>query len=285
MASFSRVLGGLAIAGGGLLFVVVVVGGWAGLQMNSLHSTQAYTVSTAFLKSSKALRVQLGDDAQINPLVWGAVDSRLDGSGTATLTHVLTSSRGLRLVTVALEKRDNVWIANGASGDSDGGAFQLQPEPGYAMVSHDPAKAIEALMRGDVAYATNDFKVAIREYDDAVALDPNNPACWLARGRAYGRQGDADHALADLDQAAVLGPANADIWEALSWARLHSGRDREALEGLNRLLELRPGDARGLGMRADANSKLGNDVAAREDAAAACQAGDSFACNLQQHLR
>ena len=73
MASFSRVLGGLAIAGGGLLFVVVVVGGWAGLKVNSLHNTQAYTVSTAFLKSSKALRVQLGDDAQINPLVWGAV--------------------------------------------------------------------------------------------------------------------------------------------------------------------------------------------------------------------
>jgi tetratricopeptide (TPR) repeat protein len=284
MASFSRVLGGLAVAGGCLLLVVVVVGGWAGLQVNSLHNTQAYTVSTAFLKSSKALRVQLGDDAQINPLVWGSVDSRLDGSGTATLIHVITSSKGLRFVTVDLEKTDNVWIANGASGDSEGAAFQLQPEPAYALVPHDPAKAIEALTRGDTAYDANDFPAAIREYDSAVALDPNNPACWLARGRAHGRQGDADQALADLDQAALLGPTNPDIWEALSWARLHSSHDREALESLNRLLELRPGDARGLGMRADANSKLGNDAAAREDAAAACQAGDSFACNLQQHL-
>ncbi len=285
MASFSRVLGGLAVAAGGLLFVVVVAGGWAALRISNLHSTQAYTVSTAFLKSSKALRVQLGDDAQINPLVWGSVDSRLDGSGTATLTHVITSSKGLRFVTVDLQKTDNVWIANGASGDSEGTAFQLQPEPAYALVPHDPAKAIEALTRGDTAYAANDFPAAIREYDSAVALDPNNPACWLARGRAHGRQGDADQALADLDQAALLGPTNADIWEALSWARLHSSHDREALESLNRLLELRPGDARGLGMRADANSKLGNDAAAREDAAAACLAGDSFACNLQQHLR
>lgn len=285
MASFTRILGGLVLAGG---VAALLAGGtllWAGMKVYDLRSTQAYTVSCAFLKKNAALRQQLGADATLNPLVWGEVDSRIDGTGSATLTHVITSSKGLRFVTVQLQKADNEWVASGASGQDGDAAFAVQPEPQYALVAHDPAKAIEALTRGDESYAQNDFAAALKAYDDAVALDPSNPSAWLARGRAYGRQGEPERALSDLDQAAELAPDNVDVLEALSWARLHSGRDREALASLDRLLALRPDNARAMGMRADANSKLGNAAAALADAAAACAAGDAYACNLQQHLR
>lgn len=284
MASFTRILGGLALAAG---VATLVVGGtlaWAGLKVYELRSTQAYTVSCAFLKKNAGLRQQLGADATLNPLVWGQVDSRIDGTGAASLTHVITSSKGLRFVTVNLEKHDNEWVALGASGDDGGAAFTVAPEPQYALVAHDPARAIESLTRGDEAYAQNDYAAALKAYDDAVALDPSNPSAWLARGRAYGRQGEPERALSDLDQAAEIAPDNADILEALSWARLHSGHDREALESLNKLLAAHPDNARAMGMRADANSKLGNAAQAIADAAAACAAGDAFACNLQQHL-
>ena len=255
--------------------------------MLSLRGTAAYEVSTAFLKKSPMIQKQVGADASISPLVWGEVDSRLDGTGSATLTHLINTTNGPRLITVELLKKDDVWSATGASGAEQGAdakAFTADAPP-VSQQPHDPAKSIEAITRGDEAYAKGDFVAAIAEYDQAVDLDPNNPDGWLGRGRAYGRRGDTDRAVADLGEAVELAPANADAWEALSWARLHSGNDGGALDALNHLLALRPGDARALGMRADANSKLGHTVEARADADAACQAGDSFACNLQHQLK
>ncbi len=284
MAKMSRVLGLLAFTGGGAILLCMGGLGWAGLEVLTLRSTQAYAVSVAFLKESPAVRAQLGDDPQINPLVWGTVDSRVDGSGTATLTHLVTSSAGPRLIKVELQKSQDVWAAVGAAGETDGAAFTVDAGPPIGQQVHDPTKSIEAVARGEEAYATSDFVLALAEFDQAVVLDPNNPAAWLGRGRSYGRRGDTERAVADLDEAAKLSPGSADIWEALAWARLHSGRDQEALAALNTLLELRPGDARGLSMRADAYSKLGNNALAKMDAAAACQLGDSFACNLVQRL-
>lgn len=285
MAKASRILGVLAVLGAGGTLLVLGGLGWATMRVVNLRNTQAYTVSTEFLKKSPAVRAQVGEDAQINPLVWGEVDSRLDGTGSAHLVHLITSSKGARLVTVELQKKDDVWAAKGATGDADGEAFTVDAGPPIAQQVHDPAKSIEAVARGEEAYAKSDFVVALAEYDQAVALDPNNPAAWLGRGRANGRRGETERAVSDLEQAVELAPGSADGWEALAWARLHSGRDKPALEALNKLLELRPGDARALGMRADANSKLGNAAEAKADADLACQAGDAFACNLQQRLR
>lgn len=281
----TRILGGLTVLGGGVTLLVLVGLGWVTMRVVNLRNTQAYSVSVEFLKESDAVRAQVGDDAQINPLVWGDVDSRLDGTGSATLYHLITSSKGPRVVTVELQKKDDVWAAKGASGDADGKAFTVDAGPPIGQMPHDPAKSIEAVGRGDEAYAKSDFVAALAEYDQAVSLDPNNPAAWLGRGKANGRRGEAERAVSDLEEAVSLAPQSADAWEALAWARLHSGRDKEALDALNKLLELRPGDARALGMRADANSKLGNDAAAKADADLACQGGDSFACNLQQRLR
>ncbi len=261
--------------------------GWATMRVVNLRNTAAYSVSVEFLKKNPAVRKEVGDDAVINPLVWGEVDSRLDGSGSATLTHLITSSKGPRLVTVELQKQADVWAPVGASGLGDvstTAVFTVDAGPPVAQEAHDPAKSIEAVARGDEAYASNDFVAALAEYDKAVDLDPNNPAAWLGRGKAYGRRGDTDRAGSDLEQAVELAPSNADAWEALAWARLHSGQDAQALDALNHLLAVRPGDARALGMRADANSKLGHLPEARADADAACKAGDSFACNLQQQL-
>ncbi len=281
----TRILGGLTVLGGGAVLVALVGLGWATMRVVNLRNTQAYSVSVEFLKKSPAVRAQVGDDAQINPLVWGDVDSRLDGTGTARLYHVITSSKGARIVTVELVKKDDMWAAKGASGDNDGKAFTVDAGPPTAQMPHDPAKSIEAVARGDEDYAKSDYVAAMAEYEQAVSLDPNNPAAWLGRGKANGRRGEAERAVADLEQAVELAPGSADAWEALSWARLHSGRDKQALEALNKLLELRPGDARALGMRADANSKLGDMPAAKADADLACRGGDSFACNLQQRLR
>lgn len=287
MAKFGRILGGLAVVGGGVCFLALVAVGWAATRVVELRGTQAYEVSVEFLKKNPAVRQQVGEDATINPLVWGTVDSRVDGTGSATLTHLITSSEGARLLTVELTKSQDVWSAVGASGVVGGGdeAFTVDAGPPVGLLPHDPAKSIEAVTRADEQYAKGDFVAAIAEYDQAVDLDPYNPAAWFGRGRAYGRRGDTDRAVSDLEEAVKLAPSNAAAWEALGWARLHSGNDAGALDALNRLLTLRPGDPRALGMRADANSKLGHADEAKADADAACKGGDAFACNLQQQLR
>ncbi|MSP55426.1 MAG: tetratricopeptide repeat protein [Myxococcales bacterium] len=287
MAKYGRILGGLAAVGGGVCFLVLVGAGWAATRVMELRGTKAYEVSVEFLKQSSAIRAQVGEDASINPLVWGVVDSRVDGMGSATLTHVITSSKGVRLLTVELSKSQDVWSAVGASGVVSGtdAPFTVDAGPPVGLDSHDPGKSIEAVTRADEHYVNGDFVAAIAEYDQAVDLDPNNPAAWFGRGRAYGRRGDTVRAVSDLEQAVKLAPSNAAAWEALGWARLHSGDDSGALAALNRLLALRPGDPRALGMRADANSKLGHGAEAKADADAACKGGDAFACNLRQQLR
>lgn len=285
MAKIARVLGGFFVFAGGVVVLGLIGLGWAGYRVLNLRNTQAYAVSTEFLKNSPEVRAKVGEDAQINPLVWGQVDSRVDGSGEAELVHLITSSQGPQLVTVQLTKKDDVWAAKGASGGEGEASFMVDAGRPLGQESHDPAKAIEAISRAEEAYAKNDYLAALTEYDAAVTLDPNNPSAWLGRGKSYGHRGEHERAVSDLQTAARLAPRNADAWESLAWAAMRTSRDQLALDALNQAVALNPANARALGMRADAKAKLGNMAEAKIDADAACKLGDAFACNLQGRLR
>jgi tetratricopeptide (TPR) repeat protein len=68
----------------------------------------------------------------------------------------------------------------------------------------DPARL--HYLRGEVAASVGDLAGAERQYDEAVAADPQLAAARAARAVLRYRRGDRDGALADLDAAIRLAP-------------------------------------------------------------------------------
>ncbi|MEO8361271.1 MAG: tetratricopeptide repeat protein [Vicinamibacteria bacterium] len=84
------------------------------------------------------------------------------------------------------------------------------------------------IMRGQFLGKIADYEAAMRLAEQTLALDPNNPAAWIARAKARETFHEFHSALADLDRAATLGAsenarmARAPIFQAM-------GRYEEAL--------------------------------------------------------
>ena len=81
-----------------------------------------------------------------------------------------------------------------------------------------------AYERGRAAHEAGDYDLAIREYTEAIWLNPsrnsaNAALIYYCRGHAYGSKGDFDHAIADLEESLRINPDNADVRELLEIAR------------------------------------------------------------------
>jgi tetratricopeptide (TPR) repeat protein len=63
----------------------------------------------------------------------------------------------------------------------------------------------EALVvRGQAFFGRGDYGSAIKDFDDAIQLDPKSAAAFTGRGEAYEKQGDRERAIADYRQALAL---------------------------------------------------------------------------------
>lgn len=69
---------------------------------------------------------------------------------------------------------------------------------------------------------------AIRDFDQATALDPKSAAAYLNRGYSYDSKGNKARALSDLDMAILLDPKNADAYNGRCWLRALQGLDLAA---------------------------------------------------------
>jgi tetratricopeptide (TPR) repeat protein len=95
------------------------------------------------------------------------------------------------------------------------------------------ARAEELLDRGDVP-------AALREYDDAIGQEPDNPVARNNRGLAYLEAGDHGRALADFSEAIRLDPDYAVAYYNRGQARRRRGQPDGAVADFTRALELRP---------------------------------------------
>lgn len=171
-------------------------------------------------------------------------------------------------------------------------------------VKKDPKKARKAADKGREAFAKRDYRVALDNYSQAVALDPDNPdhLFWrgalhfyldehsqalpdleaaLARGykdplkvytirwRSYFAEKRFEPALADVRKGTELDPNNIDFWQALGDISYATGDYRSAIDAYQRVLAKNP-NANNLYIEiARANAKIGNvagQVSAAEEA-------------------
>ena len=70
-----------------------------------------------------------------------------------------------------------------------------------------PLRQAELLLLRGTAYMINDDNDrAIKDFDEAIRLNPNEPEAFFVRGDAYFKKGDYNRAMADYDQVSWLDP-------------------------------------------------------------------------------
>lgn len=99
----------------------------------------------------------------------------------------------------------------------------------------------EWLARGDGYFKDGKLQQALKAYNRAQRLNPDNPAVYSSRGAAYFFMGDFPAAQADFVQVLQLNPYRADGYNAFASALAAQGHFTEALEAVNLGIRLAPG--------------------------------------------
>jgi tetratricopeptide (TPR) repeat protein len=114
---------------------------------------------------------------------------------------------------------------------------------GPALAADPPQAdlAAQAFDRGMADTKAGKFETAIKEFDEAIRLNPNYPQAYNARGHAYeeGLHQDA-RAVADYDQAVTLDPMLAEARLNRARIRGRQGAYVEATSDLDRAIKLKP---------------------------------------------
>jgi len=98
-----------------------------------------------------------------------------------------------------------------------GTAYHALGDADAALADYDlairlsPTSSIAFIDRGILLAAyKRRYMLAIMDFDQALALAPDNPAAFAYRADAYARSGDPRGALADYDRVLALVPGNAE---------------------------------------------------------------------------
>lgn len=125
--------------------------------------------------------------------------------------------------------------------------------------------AVDYVGRGITYKALGQYAQALADYEQALALDPNNALTYTNRGNTYEALGQYEAALTDFNRTLVLDPnyANAYVNRGNAYASLEQYGD--ALADFTRALALNPNDALAYANRGAAYERLGQYAEALAD--------------------
>jgi tetratricopeptide (TPR) repeat protein len=83
-----------------------------------------------------------------------------------------------------------------------------------ASTSSDRDRVYVLVCRGSAKDEAGDFDGAVADYEEAVALAPEDPGAWFMRGLAHQGRADWPAALHDFDAAIERDPENAEFYAA-----------------------------------------------------------------------
>ena len=155
-------------------------------------------------------------------------------------------------------------------------ALDIQPDNSFALTM-DGLVNNNLLKRHDVA---------MRRFDDAIELDPNNALAWLLKGTLHAFTDDGERAVTYTNRARSLSPLDPHsyFFDALSAAaKLTAGDYQGALDLADRSIRANRRHASTLRARIVALYYLGRAEEARENAEALLRADPGF--NIRGYLR
>ena len=108
------------------------------------------------------------------------------------------------------------------------------------------------------------FDLAIRDYNSAIKLAPNDVDSYINRGNFYCKHGKQDLAIKDYDKVLELDPNNVDAYIGRGNAYVNTGH--LAQRDLNKAIELNPNDFKAYMARSIVYLNIGQNNLALEDA-------------------
>jgi tetratricopeptide (TPR) repeat protein len=104
---------------------------------------------------------------------------------------------------------------------------------------------VAALMEsGKRAAVKGDLDRAVRDYGEAIRIDPKYPDSYSQRGQTFFKLGDIERAIADYTAALAQAPQHGEALRARGMAHLYRGETDLALADLSKAIELGESDPR-----------------------------------------
>ncbi|MFD5564698.1 ATP-binding protein [Kitasatospora griseola] len=158
-------------------------------------------------------------------------------------------------------------------------AAMSEPEPGIAAMTlllsgpalDRPGRAAAHWLRGIGHHGERRHDLALVDFDQAVALDPDRPEALHSRGRALIAVQRYEEALIDLGRAVELDPDFSAAFATRGEALRLSGRQQEALTDFDRAIELDPQHSWAIAHRGETHHELGRTEEAFADLARAVE--------------
>ena len=113
-----------------------------------------------------------------------------------------------------------------------------------AIQEYDQAIALDPefhgayLNRGNIYLRFGDYQSAIRDYSRAIEIDPDAPGAYDNRGNAYAALGQYDRALRDHTQAIEVDPRFAAAYDNRGTTYMDIGEHEKAIRDYDRAIEL-----------------------------------------------
>lgn len=136
-------------------------------------------------------------------------------------------------------------------------AIKINPQP------------LQYILRGDIRISMGDTSEAIKDFNEALRLQPDNPFAYRQRGVARSSEGNYQEALQDLNKAIALQPDNAYAYVDRGIVNAMMGNRKAFIQDFDRALRLEPDSAAIYNKRGTARSILQDNKGAIEDYIAA----------------
>ncbi len=107
-------------------------------------------------------------------------------------------------------------------------------------IALNPGYAEAYSYRGNLYSAANRYAEALRDYDQAIALKPDYAEACINRGNLLASAGHYAQAIPDYDQAIALRPDSAEAWFNRGKAYVRAGHNKEAMRDLDQAIALKP---------------------------------------------
>ena len=118
--------------------------------------------------------------------------------------------------------------------------------------------------KGSTMYFLGKYDEAIKCYDKAIEIDPDNPVVWNNKGLALNSLGKYDEAVKCYDKAIEIDPDDADAWNNKGLALNSLGKYDEAVKCYDKAIEIDPDDADAWNNKGLALNSLGYDNEAKK---------------------